>query len=497
MKTDSAPNKAPIPTPAPFAAVIFGASGDLTSRKLMPALFNLWREGRLPETFAIVGFARRDKTADQFREEMRAGVEKFSRVPPASPEQWAAFAQRLHYVVGDFPDHAAYSRLKQLLETLPDAEQIEGRWLFYLATAPEFFGPVASQLHAAGLLQDAGKQKVVVEKPFGVDRDSAAALTRELQGAMDERALYRIDHYLGKETVQNLLYFRFANSIYEPLWNRRYIDHVQITVAEADGVGSRGGYYDKAGALRDMVQNHMLQLLTLTAMEPPASLDAESLRDEKVKVLRSIQNFTPDTIGDRVIRAQYEGYRTEERVAPDSMTETFVVAQLFVDNWRWSEVPFYLRTGKFLPRRTSEIVVVFRKPPTVLFQARIGNSLARNSLRIRLQPDEGIHLRFNAKKPGESMLGPVDMDFRYESGFGSYSPEAYERLLHDALLGDTTLFTRADEVNEAWRIIDSIQGQWQDLPMHIYQRKSWGPEIAKRLMLANHNRWLTEDAAPR
>jgi glucose-6-phosphate 1-dehydrogenase len=485
----------PSPLARPFTLVIFGASGDLTSRKLVPALFNLFREKRLPDTFQIVGFARREKSDEHFREEMKAGANKFSRTKPVDEAEWAAFAQHLFYSVGEFPDAAAYDRLQQRILAVPGAEQTSGNCLYYLATAPEFFGVVAEQLHAAGLLGDPDRHKLVVEKPFGTDSRTADALTRTLQACVDERALYRIDHYLGKETVQNLLYFRFANSIYEPLWNRRYIDHVQITVAEAEGVGTRGGYYDQAGALRDMVQNHMLQLLTLTAMEPPASLDAESLRDEKVKVLRSIPSIPAADLSRRVIRAQYEGYRQEERVSPKSRTETYVAMQLFVDNWRWSEVPFYLRTGKFLPRRTSEIVIVFRRPPSVLFSARAGATLSRNTLRIRIQPNEGIHLRFNAKSPGAGRIESVDMDFRYESEFGSYSPEAYERLLHDALLGDSTLFTRADEVREAWRIVDSIEGQWSALPMHLYERESWGPEAALPL-LGGNNRWLTEEECP-
>lgn len=481
----------------PFAMVIFGASGDLTVRKLVPALFNLYLENRLPETFQIVGFARRQKTDEQFRAEMKEGVKRFSRTQPFEGKAWADFETRIFYSVGEFPDRSSYERLQQRLLMLPWESEVNGHYLFYLATAPEYFGMVAAHLNGVGLFSESKNQKLIVEKPFGIDGKTSQQLTQELQAAVAETSLFRIDHYLGKETVQNLLYFRFANSIYEPLWNRRHIDHIQITVAEAEGVGSRGGYFDTAGSLRDMFQNHMMQLLALTAMEPPASLDPESLRNEKVKVLCSIPTFRQDQLAERMVRGQYEGYRHEEKVNPQSMTETYVAAKLFIDNWRWSEVPFYLRTGKFLKRRTSEIVVVFRRPPSVLFQARCGLQLARNTLRIRLQPDEGIHLCFNAKIPGKERIESVDMDFKYSLEFGSYSPEAYERLLHDALVGDSTLFTRADEVQEAWRIVDSIQDQWGDQPMHSYEKGGWGPDVAKELMAKDGNRWLTEESRNR
>ena len=481
----------------PFTMVIFGASGDLTVRKLVPALFHLFLEKRLPEIFQIVGFARRQKTDEQFRSEMKQGVRRFSRTQPFEEKAWAEFETRIFYSVGEFPERASYELLQQRLLRLPGSQEVKGHYLFYLATAPEYFEVVANNLHSVGLFFEPKEQKLIVEKPFGTDGKTSQYLTRALQAGLDESALYRIDHYLGKETVQNLLYFRFANSIYEPLWNRRHIDHVQITVAESEGVGSRGGYFDTAGSLRDMFQNHMMQLLALTAMEPPASLNAEALRNEKVKVLCSIPAFQQDQLAERVVRGQYEGYREEEKINPKSMTETYVAAKLFIDNWRWSEIPFYLRTGKFLKRRTSEIVVVFRRPPSVLFQAKCGLQLARNTLRIRLQPDEGIHLCFNAKTPGRGRIESVDMDFKYALEFGSYSPEAYERLLQDALVGDSTLFTRADEVQEAWRIVDSIQNQWQDQPMHEYTRGSWGPEVAKGLMAKDGNRWLTEEGKSR
>jgi glucose-6-phosphate 1-dehydrogenase len=475
----------------PFHLVIYGASGDLTARKLMPALYHLFKDGRLPDTFNIIGFARRQKTDESFREEMRQAIKKFSRTG-LDENVWTQFERHIFYHIGDFPNPESYSTLAERLETLPGAEKIGPRKMHYLSTAPEYFATIAHHLKHAGLLTYPDVQRLVIEKPFGHDLESALELNTALQSCIDEKALYRIDHYLGKETVQNLLYFRFANSIYEPLWNRRYIDHVQITVSESEGVGTRGGYYDTSGALRDMVQNHLLQLLTLTAMEPPASLDPERLRDEKVKVLRSIPSFTKEQLAENVVRAQYEGYLQEERVAPDSKTETFVAIELFIDNWRWSGVPFYLRTGKALHHKASEIIIVFRRPPMVLFQQRCGPRLSRNTLRIRLQPDEGIHMTFNAKTPGRERIQPIDMDFRYNSDWQSYSPEAYERLLGDALAGDSTLFTRGDEVLEAWRFIDSIQKHWHDLPVRTYPRGSWGPEEAQAMMRRERNRWLME-----
>ncbi len=475
----------------PFHLVIYGASGDLTARKLVPALYNLFKEGRLPEIFNIVGFARRSKTDQQFRQEMKEGVQRFSRTG-LDEKLWSEFQEHIFYQIGDFPQKDSYIALARKLESLPGASVIGQRHMHYLSTAPEFFALIAYNLKYAGLLNYPDVQRLVIEKPFGQDYQSAMELNTALQSCIDEKALYRIDHYLGKESVQNLLYFRFANAVYEPLWNRNYIDHVQITVSEAEGVGTRGGYYDKSGALRDMVQNHLLQLLTLTAMEPPASLDPERLRDEKVKVLRSIPSFTKEQLAENLVRAQYKGYLNEDRVAPDSKTETFVAIELMIDNWRWSGVPFYLRTGKALHHKASEIIIVFRRPPMVLFQQLCGPRLSRNTLRIRLQPDEGIHLTFNAKTPGRERIEPIDMDFRYNSEWLSYSPEAYERLLGDALAGDSTLFTRGDEVLEAWRVIDSIQKQWHDLPVRTYEVGSWGPAEAAAMIRREKNRWLLE-----
>ena len=363
-----------------------------------------------------------------------------------------------------------------------------------LATAPDYFATVVQQLAKAGLVRPGLPARVVVEKPFGHDLTSARQLVDDLQACLDESNLFRIDHYLGKETVQNLLYFRFANSIWEPIWNSNLIDNVQITVAEQEGVGTRGAFYDEVGAMRDMVQNHMMQLLAITAMEPPANLSSESIRDEKVKVLRSIPTPRTELIPTSTVRAQYEGYRQTDRVSPNSTTETYAAMKLQIDNWRWSGVPFYLRTGKALTTRASEIVIVFRRPPATLFRAEFGDLLHRNAMHIRLQPDEGVHLCFNAKRPGQSSVQPVDMEFCYATEFGSYSPEAYERLLGDAIYGDSTLFTRADEVLEAWRLVDAIRNHWQNTPMALYRQGSWGPRESDLMLQTDGNNWVDLDA---
>ncbi|MDZ4787880.1 MAG: glucose-6-phosphate dehydrogenase [Blastochloris sp.] len=489
------PNPSPSTQPGrnakPFALVIFGASGDLTKRKLVPGVFGLFKEKALPDQFEIIGFARREKSNDSFREEMEEGTKKFSRFAPIETSDWDNFKSHVSYHNGNFDDPTAYESLKVKLQALQKAKGIQ-QFLFYLATAPEFFQEVVEQLNHVGLVGTGDEEgRVVIEKPFGHDYQSAKNLVTSLQDVIAESALYRIDHYLGKETVQNLIYFRFANSIYEPLWNRSLIDHVQITVAEAEGVGTRGGYYDGVGAVRDMVQNHLMQLLTITAMEPPGSLNSDAIRDEKVKVLKSINTPTPEDVAKIAIRAQYEGYRSSDRVAPESKTETYVGLKLTIDNWRWAGVPFYLRTGKALNKRASEIVVVFKRPPLALFKSTDNcEQLHRNRLHIRLQPDEGIHLRFNAKIPGKSAMGSVDMDFAYKSKFGSYSPEAYERLLHDFIVGDSTLFTRADEVLEAWRIVDAVTSGWAEAPIALYPEGSWGPNESELLLQKDGNSWI-------
>jgi glucose-6-phosphate 1-dehydrogenase len=493
------------PKLSPIAAVIFGATGDLTHRKIVPAFYHLAKNNLLPEGSAIIGFARRPKSDDEFRKDLYEALLKYSHTKPVDEEVWEKMASHIYYFQGELDQEDSYKKLAEKLESLPENAEIKGNYLFYLATSPEYFGPAAKNLHAAGLSSQADgvKRRLIVEKPFGEDLESAKALNKTLQAAFAEKDIFRIDHYLGKETVQNLIYFRFANSIYEPLWNRLYIDHVQITVAEQVGVEGRGGYYDHAGAARDMMQNHMFQLFTLTAMEAPATLDAESIRDEKVKVLRSIPTPTLDFLQKNTVRAQYGGgfidgkpipsYRQEEKVAQDSMTETFVAARFEVDNWRWHGVPFYLRTGKALATAFTEINIVFKRPPSVLFAAVGDERLRRNILRIRIQPNEGISLKFNAKIPGEAESEPVDMAFSYKSSFDHYLPEAYERLIVDAIIGESTLFTRSDEVEEAWRLVDAVKSAWaqhksRDLP--LYACGSMGPVESDLLLEKDHRYWI-------
>jgi glucose-6-phosphate 1-dehydrogenase len=489
----------------PIAAVIFGATGDLTHRKIVPAFYHLAKNNLLPEGSAIIGFARRPKSDDEFRKDLGDALQKYSHTKPVDEAVWNKLAQHIYYFQGELDDQASYKRLAEKLASLPESKEINGNYLFYLATSPEYFGPAAQNLAAAGLSSqnDGVKRRLIVEKPFGEDLQSARELNKTLQASFAERDIFRIDHYLGKETVQNLIYFRFANSIYEPLWNRLYIDHVQITVAEQVGVEARGGYYDHAGAARDMMQNHMFQLLTLTAMEAPASLDAESIRDEKVKVLRSIPTPSLDFLQKNTVRAQYGGgfingkaipsYRQEEKVAHDSLTETFVAARFEIDNWRWHGVPFYLRTGKALATSFTEINIIFKRPPSVLFSAATDEQLRRNTLRIRIQPNEGISLRFNAKVPGAPASEPVEMAFSYRAGFNHYLPEAYERLIVDAMVGESTLFTRSDEVEEAWRVIDAVKGAWakqgaRDLP--LYACGSMGPVESDQLLAKDGRYWI-------
>jgi glucose-6-phosphate 1-dehydrogenase len=488
----------------PTAAVIFGATGDLTHRKIVPAFYHLAKNNLLPEDFAIIGFARRPKSDEEFRKDLDEALRKFSHTQPVDEEVWKKLSSHIYYFQGELDDAEAYKNLAKKLKSLPESAKIGENYLFYLATSPSFFGVCAQNLAAAGLASkgDETRHRLIVEKPFGEDLKSARELNRILQSAFAEKDIFRIDHYLGKETVQNLIYFRFANAIYEPLWNRRYIDHVQITVAEQVGVEGRGGYYDHAGAARDMLQNHLFQLFTLTAMEPPASLDAESIRDEKVKVLRSIATPTPESLQKTVVRAQYGGgyignkaipaYRQEERVEHQSLTETFVAVRFEVDNWRWHGVPFYLRTGKALAAQFTEINIIFKRPPSVLFAASANSKIRRNALRIRIQPNESININFNAKVPGKAESEFVHMDFSYKSGFDHYLPEAYERLLVDALVGESTLFTRADEVEQAWRLVDSLHDLWaaqkvRDLP--LYACGSMGPVEADLLLEKDGRHW--------
>ncbi len=495
-------------TPEPCTIVLFGASGDLTQRKLVPALYNLTREGLLSPKLAIVGFARRKKTNDQFRHEMLESVRK--NVPGFDEKDlfWAEFSKTIFYQTGAFDSAEEYQALAVRLDDIERALGLPPNRLYYLATAPEHFGTIVRGLDAARLARPrsdpdrAGWARIVVEKPFGRDLESARSLNRELLRVLEEKQVFRIDHYLGKETVQNLMALRFANGIFEPLWNQKYVDHVQITVAESIGVEGRGGYYDQAGVLRDMIQNHMLQVLSLVAMEPPAALEADAIRDEKVKVLRALRRIPPADVDLHVVRAQYgagtilgrlvPGYREEEGVSQDSRTETYVALRLSVDNWRWAGVPFLLRSGKRLPKRTTEICIQFKKPPLSLFGEQAACTVSPNALIVNVQPDEGISLRFGAKVPGpEIEVRQVKMDFRYGDSFGVPSPEAYERLLLDAMSGDSTLFTRRDEVEAAWTIMTDILEGWgrSTTPPLTYAAGSWGPEEAEKLFSGHEGRW--------
>ena len=498
----------------PVTIVIFGASGDLAKRKLVPALYHLQEAGYLPERYAVVGFSRTEMSDDEFREkmlgELRDAVKDGSEPGAGSP-----LVRALHYQPGDAGDVESFRKLRERLEKLDRELDLPGNRIFYLSVAPEFFSPIVGNLCEAGLICDRHAQtwsRVIIEKPFGRDLESARRLNRDITNVLDETQIYRIDHYLGKETVQNLLSFRFGNSIFEPLFNQKYVDNVQITVAETIGMeGRRGGYFDTAGTLRDMVQNHMLQLLCLIAMEPPSALDAQSIRDEKVKVLRALEPLTRKQVAARTVRGQYgvgeidgkvvQGYRQEEGVAPQSVTETFVALRLSLDNWRWAGVPFFLRSGKRLQKRVSEIAVEFKQPPMHLFRELEDSDLddvapprpRANLLVLRIQPDEGISLSFACKQPGMHVrLAEVDMDFYYGEAFQQRSPEAYERLLLDALRGDASLFTRSDEVDYAWRFISSVHEAWESLPppsFPNYYPFTDGPDEANRLLQGTQAVW--------
>ena len=479
----------------PCILVIFGATGDLTRRKLVPSLMGLAQDGLLPPGFAVVGFARREKSDAEFHQDLLPGVQQFAR---GSGEQ--AFAQvqdGVYYHTSDFADPEGYKALAQRLDEIDNTRGTQGNRIFYLATPPSSYSTILQQLAATGLSQEKNGRfaRVIVEKPIGHDLVSARALNDQVAAAFRERQVYRIDHYLGKETVQNILVMRFANGIFEPLWNERFIDHVQITVAESIGVEGRGGYFEEAGIIRDMIQNHLLQVLTLVAMEPPSSLSADAVRDEKVKVLRAIRSLSLDEVKRNTVRGQYTraftagkevpGYREEEGVMKDSQTETFAAVKLHVENWRWGGTPFYLRSGKRLPRRVTEVAIHFKSPPHRLFTSAGLDHLDSNILLIRIQPDEGISMRFGSKVPGpDYKIRDVRMDFRYGTTFGGSSADSYERLLLDAMLGDSTLFARRDEVEEAWRIVDSITGGWQQggVSPYPYEAGSWGPEATDALL---------------
>jgi len=488
----------------PCILVIFGAAGDLTKRKLIPALYNLKKSNLLPDDFAVIGVARAVMNDEEFRRRLADDMKELaSEDTDATTWQW--LEERLYYLSGDFDDDQTFVRLKDLLTKLDAERKAGGNYFFYLATAPDYFAPVVEQLGSVGLAheKDSHWRRFVIEKPFGHDLESARKLNQDLREIVNENQIYRIDHYLGKETVQNILVFRFGNGIFEPIWNRRYVESVQITAAERVGVEQRGGYYEEAGALRDMVPNHLLQLVTLTAMEPPVSFKANAVRDEQTKILHAMQCPSPDEAGRRAVRGQYDAgeidgrpvpaYRSEPNVAPDSTVETFVALKLLIDNWRWADVPFYLRTGKRLAARDTEIAIKLRRAPFVLFRDTPVDQLASNRLVLHIQPDEGITLRLGAKIPGPVLkIGAVDMNFDYEDYFGHTPSTGYERLLHDCMMGEATLFQRADQVEAAWAVVAPMQAAWKaeaatDLPK--YKAGTWGPKEADELLAHDGQEW--------
>jgi glucose-6-phosphate 1-dehydrogenase len=493
----------------PCVIAIFGASGDLAKRKLFPALLNLRRSGLVRDELAVLGLATSEMTTEAFRDRLTADLRSFAPQDVDS-ELWKWLAERIHYLPGDFRSSELYPRLVEGLREIGSLRETRGNVLFYLATPPDFFGDIVEKLGQTGLTAEAGEswRRVIIEKPFGHSFDSARELNARLRKVVTEEQIYRIDHYLGKETVQNLLVFRFANGIFEPVWNRRYIDNVQITVAETVGVEQRGRYYDQAGALRDMVANHLFQLLSLIAMEPPSSFQAEAVRDEKGKVLRAMQPLSPEEVLARTVRGQYgeggnsegplKAYRAEPRVDPQSTTETFVALKLCVDNWRWADVPFYLRTGKRMPTHHTDIAITFRRPPHRLFRGTEVADFSPNVLVLHLQPDEGISLSFQAKVPGPVVkTGNVEMDFNYADHFGRTPSTGYETLLYDCMCGDPTLFQRADSVEDGWAVVTPILDVWRALPPRSfpnYAAGTWGPREADELLAHDGRAWRRDPA---
>jgi glucose-6-phosphate 1-dehydrogenase len=488
----------------PCAIVIFGASGDLTKRKLVPALYRLTQQRLLPAEFAIIGVARTPMTNDEFRAKMKDAVITYSESKQVDDAVWNSFAQGVFYISGDIKDPASYKQVAELLDQVDQTRGTAGNRLFYLSTAPTLYSDAIAQLGAAKLAhpKENAWTRIIIEKPFGHDLESARKLNEEVAAVFKEDQVYRIDHYLGKETVQNILVFRFANGIFEPIWNRRYIDHVQLTNAEEVGVEGRGDYYDKAGVIRDMIQNHVFQVLSLIAMEPPVNLSANFVRDEKIKAMLAVRPFAPAEIDNYAVRGQYgpgavagkpvPGYRQEPDVDPNSKTETFTALKMFFDNWRWADVPFYIRSGKRMPKRVTEIAIHFKQAPLKLFNTVAMQQLEPNVLIVRIQPDEGITLRIGAKIPGQATrIRWVNMDFSYGASFGGHSPEAYERLLLDCILGDSTLYARRDMTERGWEVVQPLLDTWRDQPVDFpnYAAGAWGPQAADDLIEKDGRRW--------
>lgn len=497
------------PHAQPAIVTIFGAAGDLTKRKLMPALYNLFLDKQLPPKFLVIGVSRQGDE-ESFRTYMKDGLAQFSRRGAADPDKWAEFAQNVTYITGEFDNADTFTRLCAKIKDTEKSFGFKAAHVFYLSTPPSIFSLIADGLGECGLAADRDNARIVIEKPFGRSLESSESLNNELLKSFDEKQIYRIDHYLGKETVQNILAFRFANALYEPVWNRRYVDHVQITVGEDVGVEKRGGYYETSGALRDMVQNHLLQLMCMVAMEPLVSFDADEVRNKKVDVLKAVRPLTNANPHDYAVRGQYgpgakdgqfvPGYRQEQGVDPLSTTETYVALRLYVDNWRWQDVPFYLRTGKRMTRKMSQIVIVFRPVPHLMFAADAIESFEPNRLIINIQPDEGIILKFMAKEPGTGMnLSTVAMGFDYDKTFQASSREAYETLLQEVISGDTTLFMRDDQERVAWKIVEPLLNAWQSRPSNTfpnYSAGTWGPEAADMLLARDGRSWANPMQIP-